>query len=120
MEYPSQSNNDDIEVSRISFLDCSLVDEYFKIYKNDGRNSIILALKNSDNLLINEEALHRHLAYIRIYYSANNVQADDPVNAIHYQSEFLNPLPPHKLFVKLGCIGMFLFFIYMQKKWTIQ
>ena len=90
MQYPGQSD-DNIEVPQISCLDGSLVDIIFKnISQHDRRNRVILSPKNSDCELINEEVLNQLPGDSRIYYSTDNIQTDDPVEAMRYQPEFPN------------------------------
>lgn len=79
------------------------------IENNNILNSVILAPRNEDCLLINSDILNQIPGQAKAYYSYDRVICDDISRVNDFSVEFLNSLnvsglPPHKLELKINCI----------------
>ncbi|UYV80903.1 hypothetical protein LAZ67_19002139 [Cordylochernes scorpioides] len=75
--------------------------------------SVILTLKNTDSLEINEKVLDRLPNRSQCFLSVDSVECENVEEQNNYPTEFLNSLtptgmPPHRLNLKIGAIVMLL------------
>ena len=113
-KYPQYGDNV-IEIPQQTIgIQCNLIHDTFgsitdNILTDRMINSVILAPKNDDCSLINNDVVSRVPGPAKIYCSVDKIVSDNDAEINNYPVEFLNSLnvsglPPHKLVLKVNCI----------------
>ena len=105
-----KSTRDDLEVPQELCATGSLVTEIFgDITPQERCGQIIISPKNSHCLIFNEEVLNQLPGTETIYYSADKVLTDNPLEVDRFPQKFIHSLtpsgiPPHNIKLKSGAI----------------
>lgn len=94
-----------------SIVDAIYGNDINKLTTTQFAERILLAAKNKDALMLNNQIIERLIGIMKIYKSADSIVSDNLQDAVNYPQEFINSqtpsgMLPHELKLKVGTIVM--------------